>query len=78
IVLRTVTDDLLGGDAAQVAGFAARFAGVVFPGETIRVQAWDAGTASDQDRIVVSATIASSREERDGAPVLADCVVTRA
>ncbi len=73
IVLRTVTDELLDGDAAKVGGFAARFAGVVFPGETIRVQAWDSG-----EQIVVNATIASSREERNGAPVLADCVVTKA
>lgn len=73
IVLRTVTDELLGGDAAQVAGFTARFAGVVFPGETIRVQAWEEG-----GQILVSATIASSRAERDGAPVLADCIVTPA
>ena len=73
IVLRTVTDELLGGDAALVKGFSARFAGVVFPGETIRVQAWNEG-----GRIVVSATIASPREERNGAPVLADCVVTPA
>ena len=53
IVLRTVTDDLLDGDASRVAAFTARFAGVVFPGETIRVRAWreDAG-------IVVSATVA--------------------
>lgn len=71
IVLRTVTDDLLGGDATRVGGFTARFAGVVFPGETIRVQAWDEG-----DEVVVTAAIASHREERDGAPVLADCVLT--
>jgi acyl dehydratase len=71
IVLRTVADDLLGGDAARVGSFSARFAGVVFPGETIRVQAWE-----DDERIVVSATIDSPREERDGAPVLADCVLT--
>ena len=49
IVLRTVTDDLLGGDAARVGAFTARFAGVVFPGETIRVQAWERA-----DDIVVS------------------------
>ena len=73
IVLRTVTDELLGGEAAAVGGMAARFSGVVYPGETIRVRAWDEGA-----EILVSATIASSREERDGAPVLADCVVTRA
>ena len=40
IVLRLLTDELLGGDATQVGGFTARFAGVVFPGETIRVRAW--------------------------------------
>lgn len=73
IVLRTVTDELLGGDASRVSSFSARFAGVVFPGETIRVQAWD-----DGGDVVVAATIASPREERNGAPVLADCVVTRA
>ena len=38
IVLRAVTDELLGGDATRVRGFTARFAGVVFPGETIRVR----------------------------------------
>ena len=72
IVLRTVTDDLLDGDASRVAAFTARFAGVVFPGEAIRVRAWreDAG-------IVVSATIAGAGE-RDGAPVLADCLLTPA
>jgi len=73
IVLRTVTDDLLSGDAGLAGSFSARFAGVVFPGETIRVQAWD----SADGQIVVSATIESPRAERDGAPVLADCVLTR-
>lgn len=73
IVLRTVTDDLLGGDAAKVGSFTARFAGVVFPGETIRVQAWDT-----DEHIVVTASIDSHREERNGAPVLADCALTRA
>ncbi len=73
IVLREVTDLLLDGDAARVGGFSARFAGVVFPGETVRVQAWDEG-----DRVVISATIASEHEQRDGSPVLADCVLTKA
>ena len=76
IVLRTVTDDLLGGHAALVGSFSARFAGVVFPGETIRAQAWAVPIEGGEDRIVVSATIESHREERDGAPVLADCVLT--
>ena len=73
IVLRTVVEGLLDWDSTAVNGFTARFAGVVFPGETIRTRAWDQG-----DRIVVSATIASADEKRDGAPVLADCVLTRA
>ena len=69
IVLRLLTDELLGGDATRVASFGARFAGVVFPGETIRVRAWQEG-----GRIVASATI-DGQGERDGAPVLADCVL---
>ena len=73
IVLRLLVDALLDSDAAQVRGFRARFAGVVFPGETIRVRAWDEGA-----EILVSATISSADADRDGAPVLADCVLTRA
>jgi acyl dehydratase len=65
ITLREVTELLLEGDPARVGGFAARFAGVVFPGDTIRVRAWDEG-----ERILVSATV-------DDRPVLADCVLTR-
>jgi acyl dehydratase len=72
IVLRSVVQGLLGSDASRVGAFTARFAGVVFPGETIRTRAWDEG-----ERIVVSATIASTEQQRDGAPVLADCVLTR-
>jgi acyl dehydratase len=71
IVLRTLVDALLDADVTRVRAFRARFAGVVFPGETIRVQAWDEG-----DAVHVSATIASADAERDGAPVLADCVLT--
>ena len=73
IVLRTVVDALLDSDTAAVRGFTARFAGVVFPGETIRVRAWDEG-----HQILVSATIRSYNDDRDGAPVLADAVLTRA
>jgi len=65
IVLRELTDGLLGGDATRVASYGARFAGVVFPGETLTIDAWqtDAG-------IVANATVG------DGRPALADCVVT--
>ena len=71
IVLRTVVDQMLDADTARVGGFAARFAGVVFPGETIRVQAWDEG-----EHILVSATVTSDDPDRDGAPVLADAVLS--
>ncbi|MEO5665592.1 MAG: MaoC/PaaZ C-terminal domain-containing protein [Nocardioides sp.] len=66
IVLREVTDLLLDGDSHRVAAFEARFAGVVFPGETIHVDAWQ-----DGDRIVVDATVGDDRR-----PALADCLVT--
>jgi acyl dehydratase len=69
IVLRTLTDELLDADAEAVRGFTARFAGVVFPGETIRVRGWRTG-----DGIVASATI-DGDGDRDGAPVLADCLL---
>ncbi|GAA3542669.1 MaoC/PaaZ C-terminal domain-containing protein [Nocardioides daeguensis] len=71
IVLRELTDGLLGGDAAQVGGFTGRFAGVVFPGETIRVAGWREGAA-----VIGTATIEGG--ERDGSPVLADCVLSLA
>src|SRR3954453_332323 len=49
IVLRSVVQGLLDGDAARVGAFNARFAGVVFPGETIRIRAWD-----EDERVLVS------------------------
>jgi acyl dehydratase len=70
IVLRTLTDSLLGGDATRVGGFSGRFAGVVFPGETIRVRGWE-----EDGRIVAAATIAGDGD-RSGAPVLLDCVLS--
>jgi len=73
IVLREATDVLLGGDASRVGGFSARFTGVVFPGETIRISMWDEG-----ERILMSAAVDAPGTERDGAPVLGDCVLTRA
>lgn len=71
IVLRELTDGLLGGDASKVGGFTGRFSGVVFPGETIRVAGW-----RTDDAIIGSASIEGG--ERDGSPVLADCVLTPA
>ena len=72
IVLRELTTALLGGDATRVRGFAVKFTGVVYPGETIRVRGWQ-----EDGRVVGSATVAADGD-RDGAPVLGDVVVTLA
>ena len=70
IVLREVLQGLLGSDVSRVAGFAARFAGVVLPGECIRTRAWQR-----DDHVVVRATVVAEGSERDGAPVLDDAVL---
>ena len=69
IVLRELTDGLLGRDATAVAGFGARFSGVVLLGDTILVRGWREG-----GRIVAEATVAGG--ERDGSPVLSDVALT--
>ncbi|MEO3930601.1 MaoC/PaaZ C-terminal domain-containing protein [Micromonosporaceae bacterium B7E4] len=40
IVCQTVVDEMLGGDVTRVVSYDARFAGVVYPGETLVVQMW--------------------------------------
>jgi acyl dehydratase len=40
---KAMTDLLLDGDAARVGTYGARFAGVVFPGETLKVSIWKVG-----------------------------------
>jgi len=71
IVLRELTDGLLDGNASMVTGFGGRFSGVVFPGETIRVQGW-----REDGRVVAAASVAGG--ERDGSPVLSDITLTLA
>ena len=66
IILREATEALLGGDAAAVGEFSARFAGVVFPGDQLDIALWDEG-----DRIVMQASV----EDR---PVLSDAVLVKA
>ncbi|CAN5339250.1 MaoC/PaaZ C-terminal domain-containing protein [soil metagenome] len=58
---KALVDALFGGDVAQVGAYGARFAGVVFPGETLRVDAW-----KDGGRYVASVVAPS----RDNAAVL--------
>ncbi|MEV8479812.1 MaoC/PaaZ C-terminal domain-containing protein [Streptomyces sp. NPDC051173] len=67
IALKAVVDTLLGGDVTRVRSYATRFAGVVFPGETLRVRAWSVSPG----RIQVLVTVV----ERGDATVLKDTVV---
>ncbi|PWI06091.1 3-alpha,7-alpha,12-alpha-trihydroxy-5-beta-cholest-24-enoyl-CoA hydratase [Streptomyces sp. NWU339] len=66
MTLKAVVDTLLGGDVTRVRRYGTRFAGVVYPGETLRIRMW---RGSGEVRVVVSAL------DRDDAPVLADTVV---
>ncbi|MFJ4341269.1 MaoC/PaaZ C-terminal domain-containing protein [Streptomyces sp. NPDC088915] len=69
MTLKAVVDTLLDGDVTRVRAYRTRFAGVVFPGETLRVRMWtvEGGT---------QATVTAA--ERDDAPVLADTFVEHA
>jgi len=69
MVLKAVVDTELGGDVARARSYTTRFAGVVYPGETLRVRMW-----RDEGRVQVTA----SAVERDDAPVLGDTVVEHA
>ncbi|MFE7135811.1 MaoC/PaaZ C-terminal domain-containing protein [Streptomyces sp. NPDC057638] len=66
ITLKAVVDTLLGGETARVTSYRTRFAGVVFPGETLRIRLWP---GEQRVRVEVSAV------ERGDAPVLTDTVV---
>jgi acyl dehydratase len=65
IVCKAVVDRALGGDPAQVARYQARFAGVVFPGETIVTSLWREGS-----QILIQA----ATKER-GTPVITNAAV---
>lgn len=67
VVCKAATDEVLDSDAGRVTGFRARFAGVLYPGETIRTRIW-----RGDGELVISATAV----ERDDAPVLGDVVLT--
>lgn len=64
--LKAVVDTLLDGDVTRVRAYSTRFAGVVFPGETLRLRLW---RQEGSVRVTVSAV------ERNDAPVLADTIV---
>ncbi|WP_370617769.1 MaoC/PaaZ C-terminal domain-containing protein [Mumia qirimensis] len=61
LVCRAIVDRVLGGRVASVRSMEARFAGVVFPGETLRTAVW-----VQSDRILFATKVAS----RDDAPAL--------
>jgi acyl dehydratase len=61
LVCKAVVDALLDGDVARVMSYEVRFAGVVYPGETLRTSVWQEG-----DRLVLATTV----DERGGAPAL--------
>jgi acyl dehydratase len=61
IVAKALVDGVLDGDASRLRALSVRFAGSLFPGQTIRTSVWQ-----DGDRLVLRADC----PERDGAPVL--------
>jgi len=67
-VCGAVVNNVLGGDVTSVADYGVKFAGVVFPGETLRTRVWDEG-----DRLLITASVA----DRDDAPALGNVVLTR-
>ncbi|WP_416975577.1 MaoC/PaaZ C-terminal domain-containing protein [Streptomyces sp. 4F14] len=69
MTLKAVVDTVLDGDVTRVRSYDTRFAGVVYPGETLRIRMWRGAGAV---RVAVSAA------ERDDAPVLADTIVQHA
>ncbi|MBW5253617.1 MaoC/PaaZ C-terminal domain-containing protein [Streptomyces poriferorum] len=67
MTLKAVTDTVLGGDATRIRSYRARFTGVVFPGETLRIEMWTGG--GNEVRVEVRAA------ERNNAAVLSDTFV---
>ena len=66
IVCKAVVDHALGGEAAKVARYQARFAGVVIPGETIVTSMW-----RDGNTVLIDA----KTKERD-TPVISNAAIT--
>jgi acyl dehydratase len=68
IVCKAVVDELLGGDVTKVTAYSARFAGVVFPGDTIVTKMW-----KENGTILVEAV----NKERE-TPVITNAAITTA
>lgn len=67
VVCKAAVDAALDGDASRVTSYAAKFAGVVFPGETLTTRIW-----KGDGRLVISAVVS----DRENAPALADVELT--
>ncbi len=67
VVCKAIVDEVLGGDCAAVKRYAARFAGVGFPGETYAISYWREG-----DQIL----IAANAKDRDMAPIISNAAIT--
>jgi acyl dehydratase len=66
MICKAVVDHALGGDTTKLARYQVRFAGVVFPGETIVTSMW-----RENDSILIQATT----KER-GTPVITNAAIT--
>lgn len=66
IACKAIVDEVLDGDVLAVGSYRARFAGVVFPGETLVIRVWREG-----DEVVFEVTT----KER-GTPVLSNAVIS--
>ncbi|MFI5661625.1 MaoC/PaaZ C-terminal domain-containing protein [Streptomyces sp. NPDC051684] len=66
MTLKAVADTALGGDVSRITRYSTRFAGIVFPGETLRIRMW-----RQPGRVQVTVTAV----EREDDPVLADTLV---
>ncbi|TQF75108.1 3-alpha,7-alpha,12-alpha-trihydroxy-5-beta-cholest-24-enoyl-CoA hydratase [Rhodococcus spelaei] len=69
IVCKAAVDVALDADASKVKGYRARFAGVVYPGESLAVRIW-----KDSSRLLITASV----PDRDNSPALADVILTLA
>jgi len=66
IVCKAVVDKLLGGDVTQVARYQARFAGVVYPGDTIATSMW-----KDGQKVLISV-----KNKQRNTPVISNSAIT--
>ncbi len=67
VVCKALVDNLLAGDVSRVESFSTRFAGILFPGETLRIRAWQTPTGYQATATAVN---------REDAPVLDETVLS--